>query len=206
MLFQPNQNVAIDERMVKSRHRSGILQFLKDKPTRWRIKLWVLADSSNGYTIDFDVYIGKDAGRFVSDKGLAYDVVMKLIQPYLHQGYHLFFHNFYTSIALVNDLFELSVPSAGTVRVNRKGFPDSLKDVNIWAHRLGKGSIRWERVPPVLVVQWVDNKPGSLLTTIDNANDLVQVKRNKVPNGVWTAVNVAQPKAISTYITYISRR
>ena len=62
MLYQPNQNVAIDERMVKSRHRSGILQFLKDKPTRWRIKLWVLADSSNVYTIDFDDYIGKDGG------------------------------------------------------------------------------------------------------------------------------------------------
>ena len=66
--------------------------------------------------------------------------------------------------------------------------------------------MRWERVPPVLVVQWVDNKPVSLLTTIDIANDSVQVKRNRVPNGVWTAVNVAQPKAISTYITYISRR
>ena len=116
--------------------------------------LGVLADSSNGYTIDFDVYIGKDAGRFVSDKGLAYDVVMKLMQPYLHQGYHLFFDNCYTSIARVNDLFELSVPSAGTVRVNRKGFPDSLKDVKIWARRLEKGSMRWERVPPLLVLQY----------------------------------------------------
>ena len=41
MLYQPKQNVAIDERMVKSSsHRSGILQFLQDKPTRWGIKLW----------------------------------------------------------------------------------------------------------------------------------------------------------------------
>ena len=136
-------------------------------------------------------------------EGLAYDdAVMKLMQPYLHQGYHLFLDNFYTSITLVNDLFKLSVPSAGTVRVNRKGFPDSLKDVKIWARRLEKGSMRWKRVPPVLVVQWVDNKPVSLLTT--NANDSVQVKRNKMPNGVWTAVNVLQPKAISTYVTYMN--
>ena len=121
---------------------------------------------------------------------------MKLRQPYLHQGYHLFFDNFYTSITLVNDLFKLSVPSAGTVRVNRKGFPDSLKDVKIWARRLEKGSMRWERVPPVLVVQWVDNKPVSLLTTNDNS---VQVKSNKMPNGNCNEVNVLQPKAISTY-------
>ena len=135
-------------------------------------------------------------------EGLAYDdAVMKLMQPYLHQGYHLFFDNFYTSITLVNDLFKLSVPSAGTVRVNRKGFPDSLKDVKTWARGLEEGSMRWERVPPVLVVQWVDNKPVSLLTT--NANDSVQVKRNKMPNGNWNEVNVLQPKAISTYTTYI---
>ena len=62
-LYQPRQNLAVDERMVKSRHRSGIRQFIKDKPTKWGIKLWVLADSSNGYTVDFNVYIGKAAGQ-----------------------------------------------------------------------------------------------------------------------------------------------
>ena len=49
-MYQLRQNVAIDEQMVKSRHRSGIRQYIKDKPTKWGIKLWVLADSSNGYT------------------------------------------------------------------------------------------------------------------------------------------------------------
>ena len=93
-LYQPRQNVAIDERMVKSRHRSGIRQYIKDKPTKWGIKLWVLADSSNGYTIDFDIYIGRDAGRDASAYGLGYDVVMKLMQPYLNQGYHLFVETF----------------------------------------------------------------------------------------------------------------
>lgn len=53
--------VAIDERMVKSRHRCGIKQHMKSTPIKWGIKLWVpvLADSSNGYTIDFNIYIGK---------------------------------------------------------------------------------------------------------------------------------------------------
>lgn len=104
-LYQPRQNVAIDEQMVKSRHRSGIRQYIKDKPTKWGMKLWVLADSSNGYTIDYDIYIGKDAGRDVSAHGLGYDVVMKLMQPYLNQGYHLFVDNFYTSVPLFKTLF-----------------------------------------------------------------------------------------------------
>ena len=95
-LYQPGQNVAVDERMAKSRHRSGMTQFNKDKPIRWRIKVWVLADSSNGYTIDFNVYIGKVAGQDVSANGLGYDVVMKVMNPYFHQGYHLYVDNFYT--------------------------------------------------------------------------------------------------------------
>ena len=96
--YQPRQNVAVDKCMVKSRHRSGIKQFNKDKPTRWGIKLWVLADSSNGYTIDFDVYVGKVKGQNVSAKGLDYDVVMKLMDSYFHQGYDLYVDNFYTSV------------------------------------------------------------------------------------------------------------
>ena len=62
---------------------------------------------------------------------------MKLMQPYLHQGYHLYFDNFYTSFALVNDLFALGVASCGTVGINHKGMPESLKNVKTWAKNKG---------------------------------------------------------------------
>lgn len=38
--YQPSQNFAIDERLVKSRHCSGIRQYIKDKPTKWGIMLY----------------------------------------------------------------------------------------------------------------------------------------------------------------------
>jgi hypothetical protein len=84
--YQPSQNIAVDERMVKSKHRSGIRQYMKNKPTKWGIKLWVLAYSSNGYTIDFNVYIGKSEHEKPPGNGLGYDVVMKLVDPYLGRG------------------------------------------------------------------------------------------------------------------------
>ena len=34
-LYQPRQNLGIDEGMVKSRHRSGIRQYNKNKPNKW---------------------------------------------------------------------------------------------------------------------------------------------------------------------------
>ena len=47
--------------MVKSKHRSGIRQFIANKPVRFGFKFWVLAESSTGYTLDFNVYTGKFA-------------------------------------------------------------------------------------------------------------------------------------------------
>ena len=204
LLYQPNQNIAVDERMVKSKHQSGIRQYMKDKPTKYGLKLWVLADSSNGYTQDFDVYIGKSAHGETSEEGLGYDVVMKLVKPYLNQGYHLFFDNFYTSHKLVSDLFLHGTPSSGTVRTNRVGFPKSLADVKVWARRKKRGTMRWERDSNVLTVQWIDTKPVSLLTTIDSANEKVEVTRRAKRDGKFQEISVPQPLAFHRYNQYMN--
>jgi len=81
-LFQPESNLAIDERLVKSKHRSGIRQYIKNKPVKFGIKLWVIADSKTGYTCDFIVYTGSGDKIIHPTHGLGYGVVMKLIEPY----------------------------------------------------------------------------------------------------------------------------
>ena len=50
-------------------HRSGIQQYIKDNQISQGIKLWVLADSSNGCTVDFKIYIGKDSARGLVNLG-----------------------------------------------------------------------------------------------------------------------------------------
>ena len=69
-LYQNRQQVAIDEQMLKPRHRSGIRQFIKDKPNKWGIKLWVLADSSNGYAVDLISTLVKLQGRLSGQMAL----------------------------------------------------------------------------------------------------------------------------------------
>ena len=202
-LYQPRQNVAIDERMVKSRHRSGIRQYIKDKPTKWGIKLWVLADSSNGYTIDYNIYIGRATGQ-LSEHGLGYDVVMKLMEPYLNQGYRLFVDNFYTSVPLFKTLFTHGVPATNTILETRRNFPVVLKNGKEWAKGKERGAMHWERDAPCLALQWIDNKVVSLLTTIDNANDRIQVNRKSKTAGQWSTKAVYQPKTISNYNKYMN--
>jgi len=170
LLFQPRQHVAIDERMVKSRHRSGIRQYIKGKPIKWGIKFWVLADSSNAYVVDFNIYSGKAAGREISAHGLGYDVVRKLMGDYKNQGYHLFVDNFYTSMTLAKHLFQQRTLFTGTILENRKDFPASLKNGKQWAKGKPRRTMHWERDPPVLAMQWVDNKVVSIISTASNAN------------------------------------
>ena len=71
--YQPNSQVSIDERMVRSKARFSYKQYIRNKPTKWGFKLWCLCDSHNGYTIQFSVYRGKE-GELTSKKGLGYDL------------------------------------------------------------------------------------------------------------------------------------
>ena len=204
LMYQPSQNIAIDERMVKSKHRSGIRQFMKDKPTKWGIKIWVLADSDNGYTIDFNVYVGKSAAEETSEHGLGYDVVMKLMDPYLGQKYHLYLDNYYTSPQLVRDLFLHGTPSVGTGKLIRVGIPKCMKNVKEWAKRKQRGSPRWSRESGILYLQWVDSKPVTLLTTLGSANEAVSCTRRTKRNGRFQKVSVPQPLDIHRYNQYMN--
>ena len=54
--------------------------------------------------------------------------------------------------------------------------------------------MQWERDPPWLALQWLDDKVVSVLTTIDNANVKARVTRKqKTAAGTWTSVEVPQP-------------
>ena len=163
-----------------------------------------MADSSNGYTVDFSVYIGKAAGQRISEFGLGYDVVMRLMRPFLHQCYHLYVDNFYTSFPLFKDLFAQGVPATGTISEKRRGFPDALKKGVPWVPDKNRGAMRWVRDPPCLVLQWVDSKVVSLLSTIERANDHGFVNRKRKDDDVWAIREVQQPKVIANYNKYMN--
>ena len=124
--YQPLQHLSVDERMVKSKSRCHMIQYMKNKPTKWGFKVWVVADTS-GYTIDYNIYTGKAEEH--SEHGLAHDVVMKLVEPFAFQEYEVFVDNFYSSPALFQNLLELGIRATGTLRINRQGVPDSVKEL-----------------------------------------------------------------------------
>ena len=85
-------------------------------------------------------------------------LIMKLITALLYMGYHLYADNFYTSVTLFKDLFAQGVPATGTVLESRRDFRANLKNSKQWAKRKVRGTMQWDRDPPCLVLQWLDNK------------------------------------------------
>lgn len=194
--FHPRRNISVDERMVAWKANSGMTQYMKAKPVKWGFKLFVLCDSSNGYTVDFSVYPGKNT--FEMGNGLTYDTVMSLVnRNYLGSGYHVYVDNFYTSPKLFRDLLAQNIGACGTYRDNRKDCPRT--ESNALTKKSPRGSIRWIRDGPLVFVKWVDTKIVSVCSTIHAAFAGDTVQRKVKEAGVWISKDFPCPSPISHY-------
>ena len=54
-----HQECTIDEAMIPFKGRLSFKQYMKAKPMKWGIKVFVLADATNGYIKTFQIYTGK---------------------------------------------------------------------------------------------------------------------------------------------------
>lgn len=72
------------------------------------------------------MYCGKDDSDPTAFGKKTERIVMKLLQPYLLKGHHIFMDNFYNSVELSKTLLGLRTHTNGTLRKNRKGNPSLL--------------------------------------------------------------------------------
>ena len=81
--------------MIRFKGRLGFKQYMKDKPTKWGIKVFTLSDTVNGYVYRFQIYTGKNLDDSV-DVGLCSGVCLELMSG-LEPGFKLFTDNYYTN-------------------------------------------------------------------------------------------------------------
>ena len=75
--------------------RSLMKQYVPKKPIRRRFKVWVVADSLNGYFLYVDVYTGKPSDGVTTERGLGERVVLHLTEHYRHKNHQVFCDNFF---------------------------------------------------------------------------------------------------------------
>ena len=125
-LYCLHRDVSVHDAMIKFNGKSKITQYIPLKPIKRGTKLWNLADSVNGYIIDFKVYIGKEGDTI--EKNLGMKVVSELTSK-LSSGHRVYFDNYFTSLPLLQHLLDRDVYSCGTFRVNRAGIPYVIKQL-----------------------------------------------------------------------------
>ena len=116
-LYKPSKHLAIDEAMIKFQGRSSLKQYMPKKPIKRGIKVWVLADSTNGYFCRLQVYTGHQTS---AERGLGARVAKDLSQDFHGKWHHYsYFNNFFTSKQLLCDLESRGTYGCGTARKDR---------------------------------------------------------------------------------------
>ncbi len=85
-----HQSCTIDEAMIPFKRRLCFKEYMKDKPTKCGIKVFVLSDVPTGYVKRMQVYTGQGSDNGVSDVGLCTKVVLDLMKGLDHMGVQLY--------------------------------------------------------------------------------------------------------------------
>ena len=149
--------------MIPFKGRLAFKQYMKAKPTKWGIKVFVLADATNGYIRTFQIYTGKSLEDGNSSVGLCTKVVLDLMSGLEGSGLHLYTDNYYTSPSLYLHLCNRGINACGTARPNRIGFP---KELLTKATNSNRGFVDFRSNGPLLATIWVDKRSIYFLSTI----------------------------------------
>ena len=175
-VYNPMREISVGEAMVPFKGRSSLKQFMPKKPTKRGIKVWMRADSLNGYVSAFQVYVGKQGDAV--ERGLGAKVVKGLTED-LHGTYrHVYFDNYFSSVDLLLDLFRAGLYACGTLRTNRKGFPSQLKTPAQKGLK-ERGESKTYQKGNLTVAVWQDNKPVTIIATNSDPTNTDTVTRKR---------------------------
>jgi hypothetical protein len=192
--YQPSRILTVDEDMCKFKGRNAMKQYMKAKIIKWGYRIWKLCDASSAYTFNLDVYTGATEGK--REKGLAYAVVMKMMDQYLDKNHVVVMDNFFTSVPLFLDLLTRSTYACGTVRLNRKFLPEEYgkrEDMSPGDH------VFWQSDNLVATI-WQDKNAVRLLSTCCAPEGSESVKRRRGNQG---PIELSCPPSLKMYTKYM---
>ena len=94
-----NFDLTIDEQLFPCKTRCPFIQNMANKPVKFGIKFWLLADDQSKYMYlcNGKPNLGRDLGRSRC-RDLPGDECLTLLQPYYKKGYNVNTDNYFTSL------------------------------------------------------------------------------------------------------------
>ncbi|XP_069176586.1 piggyBac transposable element-derived protein 4-like [Procambarus clarkii] len=170
-IYIPNKKLSLDEGTMPWRGRLSFKTYNPNKPDKYGIRLYMLAEATSGYIYDFQIYSG--VGK------TTIDTLMALIEPLKDKGYHLYMDNYYNSVRLSEALLQVGLYTCGTLRLQR-GAPKSLQ-----MQANGKVPVDktlFKRKDNTFIILWKDKRIVSLITNCHNAETQQVQRRKRVRN------------------------
>ncbi|VDI71500.1 Hypothetical predicted protein [Mytilus galloprovincialis] len=100
--------------------------------------------------------------------------------------------SYFTSIPLLQDLLSNGIYGCGTIRQNRKGFPQDLKN----APRMQTGQFVGRQTDNMVGVVWMDKKPVNVVASNES---LIEVDTTNRRQKDGTNARVTRPRVVTNY-------
>ena len=201
--YELHQFITIDEAMIPFKGRLGFKQYMKAKPTKWGIKVFVLSDSVNGYVYRLQIYTGKHVESSNPSIGLCTRVCLDLLDGLPDNGYCLFTDNYYTGPDLYLTLYNKGINACGTIRTNRRAYPKELIRTNRDKSRTPRGFYDYRSNGPLLACVWFDRRFVNFLSTMHRAEPSDGISTVARRNEDGTSANIPCPPLLDDYVTYM---
>ena len=109
-------SLTVDEQLMPLKSRCSFVTFMPNKPDKYGVKFWVLADV---YVSNIDVYLGAQEKEQRGGVPLAESVVVNLCKNIKGKGYNITCDNILTSLSVAEKLARDKLSIVGTIRKNR---------------------------------------------------------------------------------------
>ncbi|KAM7315674.1 piggyBac transposable element-derived protein 4-like [Ixodes scapularis] len=166
---KPGPKICVDESTVGFKGRVSFKCYNPQKPTKWGLRVYVLADCRTGYVSAFEPYYGSTTTESLCRPDLPFTcrIVLHLLDKVqcasLKSGYHLYTDRFYTSPQLAEELLSQDVLLTGTVMTNRKHMPQQLKK------KMKKGDVAaYRKGDSYMALAWQDKRQVTMLSSAHN--------------------------------------
>ena len=125
--YAPKWSLTIDEQLFPMKNRCPFIVFMPNKPDKFGLKFWVLAEVKSKYVCNLLPYLEALEKNQRNGKTLAEDVVMRLTDCLQrNRGYNITTDNFFSSVKVAALLQSKEITVVGTVRANSKGLSKEI--------------------------------------------------------------------------------